>query len=37
MLDQSEVPGLSSTVAYLDARNLSPAQIAEKLLQKVRG
>jgi hypothetical protein len=37
MLDQSEVPGLSSTVAYLDARNLSPAQIAEKLLRKVRG
>jgi hypothetical protein len=37
LLDQSEVPGLPSTVAYLDARNLSPAQIAEKLRRKVRG
>src|SRR5260221_305604 len=37
LLDQSEVPGLPSTVAHIDARNLSAAQIAEKLRRKVRG
>ena len=36
-LDESEVSGLPSTVAYLDARHLSPVQIAERLRQKVRG
>jgi hypothetical protein len=37
LLDQSETPGLPSTVAYLDARKLSPAEIAERLRRKVRG
>jgi TIR domain len=35
-LDQSEVPGLPSTLAYVDARHLSPVQIAERLRQKIR-
>lgn len=36
-LDGSEVPGLSPTIGYLDARNLSPKAIAQTLAQKVRG
>ncbi|MBZ5667845.1 MAG: TIR domain-containing protein [Acidobacteriia bacterium] len=36
-LDHSEVPGLPSTVVYLEAGHLSAGQIAEKLRQKVRG
>jgi hypothetical protein len=36
-LDESEVPELPPTIAYLDARDLSPAQIAQKLREKVRG
>jgi len=35
-LDESEVPGLPSTIAYVDARYLSPVQIADRLRQKIR-
>jgi hypothetical protein len=35
-LDHTEVPGLSPTIGYLDARNKSPKEIAQVLLKKVR-
>jgi hypothetical protein len=36
-LDDSEVPGLPSTIGYVDARNLSPRAIVDILFQKIRG
>jgi hypothetical protein len=35
-LDDSEVPGMSSTIGYLDARGLSPKEVARILYQKCR-
>jgi len=35
-LNSSEVPGISSTIGYLDARGLSPKEVAEILHQKCR-
>jgi hypothetical protein len=35
-LDESELPGLPTTVAYINARTLSAAEIAEELRRKVR-
>jgi hypothetical protein len=36
-LDDAPVLGLSPTIAYVDARRLTPAGIAKRLFQKVRG
>jgi hypothetical protein len=33
--DDTEVPGMTSTVAYVDLRTLSPAQLVELILQKI--
>ena len=35
--DDTEVPGLANTVAYADLRQLSPQQLAERIIKKVRG
>ncbi|PYV31712.1 MAG: hypothetical protein DMG22_15810 [Acidobacteria bacterium] len=35
-LDDAEVPGLSPTIGYLDARGLSPLAVAKTLYQKCR-
>jgi hypothetical protein len=35
-LDDVEVPGLSPTIGYLDARNMNPKAIAAILLKKIR-
>ncbi len=32
--DDTEIPGLPSSISYLDARNKSPKEIAEKFLEK---
>lgn len=36
-LDDAEVPGLSSTIGYLDIRGMSPAAVAGILFRKIRG
>jgi hypothetical protein len=36
-LDNSEIPGLPSTICHLDARRLSVSAIADVLIQKIRG
>jgi hypothetical protein len=33
--DDTEIPGLTSTVGYLDLRNLSPAQLAKAICEKL--
>jgi hypothetical protein len=35
-LDDSEVPGLSSTIGYIDIRGMTPAAVAEILFRKLR-
>jgi hypothetical protein len=35
-LDNSEVPGLPSTVGYLDAHSMTPTDVATVLFAKVR-
>ena len=34
-IDDSEIPGLAATIAYLDARVLSPEKLAELICQKL--
>lgn len=36
-LDDSEVPGLPATIAYLDARGMTPKAVAQILARKIRG
>lgn len=36
-LDDSEVPGLPSTIGYLDIRDMTPATVAGILFRKIRG
>lgn len=33
--DDTEIPGMPSTIAYLDLRKLTPAEFAEKILKKL--
>lgn len=35
-LDDTELPGLRGTIAYLDGRKLSPRAVADAILQKLR-
>lgn len=35
-LDDSEVPGLSSTIGYIDIRSMTPTTVAEILFRKIR-
>ncbi|WP_340032006.1 TIR domain-containing protein [Paenibacillus sp. FSL K6-1122] len=36
ILDDTSVPGITDSIAYLDARELSPKQIADQLEQKLK-